>query len=284
VAGVELTHADRALYPDIGVTKRDLALFYESIAERILPHLRDRPTTLVRCPDGLGKPCFYQKHTGWWAPASLRRAKIREKTKVGEYLIVDDVAGLVGLIQIGILEIHTWNSVLETLERPDRLVFDLDPDEGLPWARVVAAARLVRERLEARGLACFLKTTGGKGLHVVTPLVPRASWDAGAEFARAVCDEIVADQPDAYTSTMSKARRAGRVFLDWLRNVRGATSVAAFSTRAKPGAPISTPISWDELGRGKRPEFTIATLPVRLKREKADPWSGYERSRKALPT
>lgn len=283
VAGVRLTHADRVLYPGQGVTKRDLALFYVSIADRILPHLAGRPTTLVRCPEGLSKPCFYQKHTGWWAPPSLRRAKIQEKTKVGEYLIADDVAGLVGLVQIGILEIHTWNSVIDALETPDRLVIDLDPDEGLPWARVVEAARLVKDRLEARGLASFVKTTGGKGLHVVAPLVPRAGWDACAAFSKELCEEIESESPDRYTTTMVKARRKGRVFLDWLRNVRGGTSVAAYSTRAKPGAPVSTPVAWTELKPRTRPDYTLATLPGRLARLAKDPWSSYERARRPLP-
>src|SRR5258706_1708484 len=282
VAGVELTHADRVVYPDLGVTKRDLALFYESIADRILPHLAGRPTTLVRCPEGLAKPCFYQKHTGWWAPASLKRARIKEKTKVGEYLIVDDLAGLVGLVQIGILEIHTWNSVLDTLEKPDRLVFHLHPDEALAWPRVVSAALLVKERIEARGLAAFLKTTGGKGLHLVVPLVPKAGWDDFARFSRELCTEIESERPEAYTSVMSKARRTGKVFLDYLRNVRGATSVAAYSTRAKPGAPVSVPLAWEELGK-TRLELTVTTLPRRLARLRSDPWADYERAKKPLP-
>jgi bifunctional non-homologous end joining protein LigD len=282
VAGVRLTHADRVLYPEQGVTKRDLALFYVSIEGRILPHLAGRPTTLVRCPEGISKPCFYQKHTGWWAPPALTRAKIQEKTKVGEYLIADDLTGLVGLVQIGILEIHTWNSVITALETPDRLVIDLDPDEGLPWPRIVEAARLVKDRLEERGLSSFVKTTGGKGLHVVAPLSPRAGWDECAAFSRELCAEIEAESPERYTTTMAKARRKGRVFLDWLRNVRGATSVAAYSTRAKPGAPISTPLAWTELGRKTRPEYTLATLPRRLSRLTKDPWAGYERARRPL--
>lgn len=277
VAGVTLTNADRVLYPELGLTKLDLARFYESIADWMLPHLVDRPTTLVRCPEGLAKPCFYQKHTGWWAPPSLRRAKIQEREKVGEYLFVDDVAGLVGLVQIGILEIHTWNSVLATLEKPDRLVFDLDPDEELPWSRTVEAALLVRERVEAVGLASFVKTTGGKGLHVVVPLVPRAGWDECADFARTLCQEIETERPEHYTSVMSKARRKGKIFLDYLRNVRGATSVTAYSTRAKPRAPLSVPLFWEELAE-PRLEIDPFALPKRLAR-KEDPWAEYERSR-----
>jgi bifunctional non-homologous end joining protein LigD len=280
---VRLTHADRVLYPDMGITKIDLARYYEAIADWILPHLVDRPTTLVRCPDGLGKPCFYQKHTGWWAPPQVRRAKIQEKTKVGEYLIVDDLPALVGLVQIGILEIHTWNSVLASLEKPDRIVIDLDPDEALPWARVVEAAHLERDKLAARGHTSFVNTTGRKGLHVVAPLAPRASWDETAEFSREVCVEIEGESPDRYTSVMSKARRPGKIFLDYLRNVRGSTSVCAYSTRAKPGAPVSTPLAWRELSSKTRPLFTLADVTKRLSRLRADPWAEYESARRTLP-
>ena len=177
IEGVRITHPDRVVYPEQGITKRELAAFYVSIADWILPHLVDRPTTLVRCPEGLAGECFYQKHTGQWAPPSLRRVKIQEKRKVGEYLVVDDLPGLVGLVQIGILEIHTWNSRVEHLEQPDRLVFDLDPAEDVPWPAVIAAARVVRARLEAHGLESFVKTTGGKGLHLVVPITRGPSWD-----------------------------------------------------------------------------------------------------------
>ncbi|HET8645895.1 MAG TPA: DNA ligase, partial [Vicinamibacteria bacterium] len=169
VQGVRITHPDRVLYPGQGITKRALADFYQSIAEWIVPHLQGRPTTLVRCPEGVGEPCFYQKHTGYWAPETLRRVKIQEKTKVGEYLVVDDLPGLIGLVQLGILEVHTWNSRADQLEEPDRIVFDLDPAPDVPWPRVVEAARLLRDELRADKLESFVKTTGGKGLHVVVP-------------------------------------------------------------------------------------------------------------------
>jgi len=284
VEGVRLTHPDRMLYPDIGITKLDLARFYVSIADWILPHLQGRPTTLVRCPDGLGKPCFYQKHTGTWAPPSLRRVPIQEQKKVGEYLVVDDLPGLVGLVQIGILEIHTWNATDDRLEQPDRLVFDLDPDPSVDWKRTVEAAREVRDLLAERGLVSFVKTTGGKGVHIVTPLVPEATWDACAGFAAGVAAELVRRRPEAYTDNMSKARRKGKIFIDYLRNVRGATSVAAYSTRAKPAAPISTPVDWQELGPRLGPDgITLKSLPRRLARRDVDPWKEYEKARRRLP-
>jgi len=284
VAGVRLTHADRVLYPAQKTTKRDLALFYESIADWILPHLQDRPTALVRCPEGVAKECFYQKHVGTWAPESLRRVKIREKTKVGEYLVVDSLPALVGLVQLGILEIHTWNSVVEHLERPDRVVFDLDPGPGVPWTRVIEGARLIRERLRALELESFVKTTGGKGLHVVVPLSPGPTWDEGADFARKLAEGVAREDPRGYVSHMAKSARQGKIFIDYLRNVRGATSVAAYSTRAKAEAPVSVPLGWDELSPAiKSDHYTIANLPRHLAGLKTDPWAKYWRTRQKLP-
>jgi bifunctional non-homologous end joining protein LigD len=276
VEGVELTHPDRVLYPEPGLTKQDLAAFYVEIAGWILPHLVGRPTTLVRCPEGLAGKCFYQKHTGYWAPASLRRIRIQEKTKVGEYLVVDDLAGLVGLVQIGILEIHVWNARADDLERPDRMVFDLDPHEDVPWPRVAEAAIRLRERLRRLGLESFVKTTGGKGLHVVVPLGGRPTWDDTTEFSAAVAAQMVKERPDAFTDVMAKARRVGRIYVDVLRNTRGATAVCAYSTRAKDAAPVSTPLTWEELAKGATgTAFTVRTVRDRLGRKKKDPWSGF---------
>ena len=284
VAGVRITNPDRVMYPQEGLTKLDLARYYETIADWVLPHVKGRPTTLVRCPEGLAEDCFYQKHTGWWAPEALRRVKIQEKTKVGDYLVVDDLPGLVGLAQIGILELHTWNSRADDVEHPDRIVMDLDPDEGLPWPRVIEAARRVRERLSADKLKSFVKTTGGKGLHVVVPLSGAPTWDAAAAYAERIATEIAGQEPRSYVAEMSKAKRRGKVFIDWLRNVRGSTSVAAYSTRAKPSAPVSVPLDWDELvPTGGPAEFTVKNLPRRLARLKADPWAAYWRTRQKLP-
>jgi bifunctional non-homologous end joining protein LigD len=282
VEGVRLTHADRVLYPEQGATKLDLAAYYMAVADFILPHTADRPTTLVRCPGGLGEPCFYQKHVKYWAPAPVRRVKIQEKHKEGEYLVADSRAALVGLVQIGILEIHTWNSVVSCLERPSRLVFDLDPDTELPWEETVDAARLVRERLGEIGFESFVKTTGGKGLHVVVPILPGPCWDECAAFSRAVAEAIAA-RDRRFITTMSKAKRQGKIFLDWLRNVRGATSVSAYSPRAKPGAPVSMPVSWEELGPKLRPaDFNLNTVPDIVRGRKVDPWARYGKVRQAL--
>ncbi|HEY7141860.1 MAG TPA: DNA ligase D, partial [Methylomirabilota bacterium] len=284
VAGVPISHPDRVIYPEDGITKVRLARYYAAVAEHILPHLRSRPAVLVRCPDGLGHECFYQKHAGPWAPPSLRRVRIREKTKTGDYLVIEDVAGLVGLVQMGALEIHTWNAQADRLEAPDRLVFDLDPGPDVPWKTVLAGARLVRTSLEARGLVSFVKTTGGKGLHVVAPIEPGPGWPACVYFAREVAEALVAEAPRAFTATMAKAARPGKIFLDYFRNQRGATSVAAYSSRARPGAPVSTPLTWKELDAVPAGNhFTIDTVERRLARLRTDPWAGYRDLRQKLP-
>jgi bifunctional non-homologous end joining protein LigD len=276
VAGVRLTHPDRVLYPAQGLTKQGLADFYVSIAEWILPHVVGRPLTLVRCPEGLEKECFYMKHSGVWAPPALRRVKIKEKTKTGEYLVVDDLAGLISLVQMGILEIHTWNSLSDSVEEPNRVVFDLDPGPAVSFDKVMAGARLLRESLRSVGLESFVKTTGGKGLHIVVPLAPGHGWDETLGFSELVATQIVKEDPRTYTDSMPKAGRQAKILIDVLRNNRGSTSVAAYSTRARPGAPVSVPLAWEELQRDLRPDqYTVENLPRRLASLKADPWARY---------
>jgi bifunctional non-homologous end joining protein LigD len=283
VAGVRLTNADRVVFDGPKVTKLDLALYYEKMAARILPHLAGRPLTLVRGPEGASKRTFYMKHSGVWAPPALRRVKIQEKTKVGEYLVVDDLPGLIALVQIGILEIHTWNSTVDHLERPDRIVFDLDPDPAVAWPAVIDAARLVRARLEQLGLVSFVKTTGGKGLHVVVPLRPGASWEDSFEFSRGLSEQIERADPRHFTTAMPKAARKGRILIDFLRNNRGSTAVAPYSTRAKPAAPLSVPVAWEELTPALRPDqFTLGNIDARLSRLKKDPWAEYMKVKQRL--
>jgi bifunctional non-homologous end joining protein LigD len=285
VAGVRITHPDRVVYPAPGITKERVARYYANVAEHILPHLRSRPAVLVRCPDGLAQECFYQKHAAAWAPDALRRVRIREKSKAGDYVVVENVAGLVGLVQMGVLEIHTWNAQAAALETPDRLVFDLDPGPDVPWPAVLTAARLVRSSLDARGLTSFVKTTGGKGLHVVAPIRPGPGWSACVDFTRDVAEALEAETPRAFTTRMAKTARKGRIFIDYFRNQRGATSVAAYSTRAREGAPVSTPITWDELDAiPSGSHFTIETVERRLAKLKSDPWADYRTQRQSLPT
>lgn len=208
---------------------------------------------------------------------------IQEKTKLGEYLVADSAEALVSLAQMGILEIHTWNSTVSKLERPDRVVLDLDPDPSVSLERVIAAALLLRERLAALDLESFVKTTGGKGFHVVVPLAPGNRWDECLAFTKALAGDIARRDPEGDTIAGSKAQRKGKIFIDYLRNARGATSVAAYSTRARPGAPVSAPLSWDELATEVRPDpFTIRNLPERLASLKADPWARYGEVRQKI--
>jgi bifunctional non-homologous end joining protein LigD len=283
-AGVPLTHPDRVLYPDQGITKRDLAAFYEKIGDWILPHVVERPLSLVRCPAGQGKACFYQKHLGSEAPESIESVKVKEKGGVRTYAYIKDLAGLVSLVQLGVLELHPWGARVGDLEHPDRLTFDLDPAAGVPWKRVIATARELRSVLSELHLKSFVKTTGGKGMHVVVPLAPKQPWATVKDFAKGIAEAMVQQAPREYTASLSKASRTGKIFIDYLRNSQGATAVAAYSTRAWPGAPVATPVTWDELGADLRSDqFTVKTLPRRLAALSKDPWEGFFKSRQTLP-
>jgi len=283
VANVAISHPDRVLYPDRKLTKLDLARYYESIAKWIIPHVEGRPLTLVRCPEGIAGDCFFMKHSKVWAPKALRRVRIKEKTKRGEYLIADDISGIVGLAQMGVLEIHTWNSVFEDVERPNRLVFDLDPGDDVEWPAVVRGARMVRDALTALKLESFVKTTGGRGLHVVVPLTPHADWKQCLDFSRALSEQFELAQPELYTTAFAKAGRSRKILIDYLRNNRTNTSIAAYSTRAREGAPVSVPLTWEELRVSTDPNsFSVVTVPKRLAKLKADPWVGYWTCRQKL--
>lgn len=282
VAGIRITHPDRVVYPRPSLTKADLARYYERIADWVVPHVAGRPLTLVRCPEGIDGGCFYMKHSKTWTPDALRHVRIREKTKTGDYLVADDIAGIVGLVQMGVLEIHTWNTLAGDVERPNRLVFDLDPGEGVEWPQVVRAARTVRKALESLDLESYPKTTGGRGLHVVVPLVPHAEWTDCLAFTRALSEALEQANPGAYTTRLPKRARIGRILIDYLRNNRANTSIAAFSTRARDGAPVSLPLTWEDLRPSLRPDrFTPETVPRRLARLQ-DPWKGYWASRQKL--
>jgi len=279
VAGISISNADRVQDPT-GLTKLELARYYEAIAAKMLPHVAGRPLTLVRWAEGkkTEKGGIYLKHAKAWGPKELRRVKIREKTKVGEYLVAETEVALVALAQMGILEVHTWNSVADDVERPNRVVFDLDPAPDVSWKAVVRAARLVREKLEALGLTSFVKTTGGKGLHVVVPLVADANWDETFLFTRAFARLMVREDPKHYVDSVPKHARRGKILIDYLRNNRGNTSVAAYSTRAREGAPVSLPIAWDELDRPKK-TFTWRDAIA----EEGDPWAAYWSTKQRLP-
>ncbi len=283
VAGVRLSHPDKILYPNDGITKSDLALYYQQVAPWMLPHVANRLLSLVRCPEGSGKPCFFQKHPSQGTSPHLLQTLVKEKTKDEIYLAVKDLAGLVSLVQMGVLEIHIWGSHRENYEKPDQLIFDLDPDPAVDWPQVVAAAREIRLLLEELELTSFVKTTGGKGLHVVVPIRRGPSWAEAKTFCRAVADFMVRAAPDRYIATMSKAARKGKIYVDYLRNDRGATAVAPYSTRAKPGAPVSVPIAWEELSAKLKSDFfTISNLPARLAKLKRDPWAALLTTKQSI--
>ncbi|HVU63816.1 MAG TPA: DNA ligase D [Phycisphaerales bacterium] len=281
VLGVQLTHPDKVLYPESGITKRALAEYYAAIGDRMLPSIAGRPLMLVRCPEGRRATCFHQKNWDVELGPGSHGLIIKEQTTSNRYIIVDKPAGLVWLVQRGVLEIHDWGSTEKDLEHPDRLVFDLDPGPGVEWPEVVEGAVLVRDTLEEIGLKSWVKTTGGKGLHVVAPLRPKADWAHVKQFAMALAQAIAQKQPDKYVANMSKARRNGKIYVDYLRNARGATSVAAYSTRSRPGSPVSVPLSWKELAATKaRPSFGLREVVARAR--KPDPWADMKKIRQSL--
>ncbi len=276
VAGVKLTHPDKLLFAGLGVTKRELAQYYERVAGWMLPHLENRPLVLVRCPHGADTKCFYQKNTETGFPTSIGHVVVQHEEGPVSYALVDSAEGLVALVQLGVLEIHTWGSLADDVERPDRIVLDLDPGPDVTWDAVRDAALLVREHLAGLGAEAFVKTTGGKGLHVVTPLVRTGSWTEARDIARAIAQRVAAAAPDHFTTNPLKKHRKGRIFVDYMRNTRGATAVAAYSTRARGQAPVSLPIRWDELRAGVRSDgYDIRSVPHRLAALGADPWAGY---------
>ncbi|WP_395708839.1 DNA ligase D [Reyranella sp.] len=280
---VRLTNPGRLLWPNQGITKQGLAEFHAEIAGWILPHIVGRPLSLLRCPEGIAAQCFFQKHA--WAGLGGAVRQIAVPNDEQRMLVIDDLAGLLELDQASVLEIHPWGAQAGRPELPDRVTIDLDPDDTVPWQRVIDAAHEVRRRLQASGLKSFVKTTGGKGLHVVFPLAPQADWDSVKAFAQSIAASMAADQPTLYTDNMAKSGRRGRIYVDYLRNGMGATAVGAYSTRARDGAPVSVPLDWDELGPDIRANhFTILNLPNRLAFLDRDPWQDIGTLKQTLPT
>jgi bifunctional non-homologous end joining protein LigD len=282
VAGVRVTHPERVLFEELGLTKEALARYYEGVAEWMLPELKDRPLSMVRCPQGPGEGCFYQKNIDDRFAADIERVPV-DLGGGGVYAAASSVAAVVALVQMGVIELHVWGSTTRDLERPDRMVFDLDPDAAVPWREVMAAAHLTRERLEDLGLEAFLKTSGGKGLHVVVPLARRHDWAEVKEFSRAVAESMAAEDPGLFTAKAAKRERTRRIYIDYLRNSEGATTVAAYSVRARAGAPVSTPLHWDELaGRLKPTTFHVGNVARRMRGLRSDPWIAMRRSAQTL--
>ncbi len=269
-----ITHPDKVLDPESGVTKQQLAEYYMAVAEHMLPHIADRPISVVRCPDGIGKACFFQKHVGMGLPPAVKTISIRNKKgKESEaYLTVDSTEGLLGLAQMGVLEIHPWGSRNESLGTPDRIVFDLDPDAAIKWKTLKKTALELRATLKKVGLESFVKSTGGKGLHVVVPIRPDHEWPAVKEFAHRMVQGLEHEKPELYVTKMTKAVRKNRIYLDYLRNDREATSVAPFSPRARPGMPVAMPLAWTELDSAKARAFHVSDFQQWRTRLRRDPW------------
>ena len=283
--GVRLTSPDKVLYPDQGITKRALAEYYCTTADYILPHVANRPITLVRCPQGRRKKCFYQRHAGSGVPPEISKVTIEGFENSGAYLFIRNVKGLIALVQMGVLEIHPWGVRVDRPSRPDRLVFDLDPGEGLRFADVIAAAHELRRVLAERDLVSFVKMTGGKGLHVVVPIVRSYDWPTVKAFARSTAKAMAADAPSRYLIRMPKAERKGRIFIDYLRNDATATAIAPYSTRAKKRAPVAVPLAWDELKPELDPAvLNVETVPQRMERLGRDPWAEIGRMHQRLPS
>ena len=285
VAGVRITHPSRVVYPDDGITKGEVAAYYAAVAGRILPELINRPLSMVRCPGGTDSACFFQKHHAAKLGSSVRAIPLEEK-EGGEddYVYIRDRKGLLQLVQMNTIEFHPWGSRVDKPDSPDRIVLDLDPAPGVAWKAVVEGARGIRELLQGMGLASFVRTSGGKGLHVVVPFRRGPSWQAVKAFCEAVADAMVERAPERYIATASKAQREGRIFIDWLRNARGATSVCNWSLRARDGAPVAVPLRWEELGRIEGgAAFGMQAALKRAESLKADPWEGMAKLQQRLP-
>jgi bifunctional non-homologous end joining protein LigD len=281
--GITLSNPDKVYYPDIGLTKLGVAQYYETVAPFMLPYVAKRPISLVRCPEGIEGERFFQRHAMKGMSKAIKEVAIPGGETKKKYLYIDDEAGLLGLVQIGVLEIHDWGVKLPKVTEPEHIVFDLDPDEELDFAILKAAAVEVRDFLAELGFQTFLKVTGGKGLHVVAPLTPKLGWSEVKGFAKAVADALVTARPDRYTANMAKKVRTGKIFVDYLRNQRGGTAICNYSTRARKGATVACPLRWDELKEMKTAApYTVRTLPGRLKSLKGDPWEGYFSTRQSI--
>jgi bifunctional non-homologous end joining protein LigD len=283
VAGVKLTHADKLFFPEAKLTKLALARYYEAVAGWIMPHVKDRPLSLFRCPDGWNNQCFYQKHADSSVHASVTRVEVPEGSGTATYFAASSLQALVGLVQWGVIELHPWGSRMPKPERPDRLIFDFDPAEDVSWSELVKAVHELQTLLTQLGLVGFLKTTGGKGLHVVVPIKATLTWEQAKGFTKAIADLFARTFPERFTATLSKAKRGGRIFIDYLRNAEGATAIAAYGIRARKNAPVSTPISWKELSTDVRMDFfNVKTVPLRLRKLREDPWKDFAAVRQTV--
>ncbi len=284
--GAGITSRDRVIYPDSGQTKGDLADYYSAIAPLMLPFASRRPISLVRCPEGRAKKCFYQRHdTGGFGPHVFKLPIAEKDGSIDDYLYVEDAAGLLACVQMGTIEFHGWCALGDDVEHPDRMVFDLDPAEGLGFADVKNAAIGIRDLLAYLGLESFAMLTGGKGVHVVVPLNPGHSWEQHKSFAKGLAEALAREEPGRFVATMSKAKRKGRIFIDWLRNQRGNTAVMPYSARAHANAPVAAPVAWAELVEtASSHRFSISDAGTLVERARSKPLAGWGVADQALPT
>jgi bifunctional non-homologous end joining protein LigD len=275
LAAITLTNPEREIFEGSGVTKLDLAIYYARVGDWLLPELLRRPVTVFRCPTGHLRDCFYQRHAFAGLPPGVETIDLADEEGRAAFITVTQPKGYLGLTQFGAIEFHLWGCRIDDPEHPDRLVIDLDPDESLPWSRVCDAAERLRDRLQAMGMQPFLRTTGGKGLHLVMALSDGHDWPTVKGFAEAFAKAMAADQPGLFTAVSSKERRRGRIYLDYLRNGRGASAIASYSLRARPGFPVATPILWEELRKlSGGAAFDRLGVVRRLQSLAADPWDG----------
>jgi bifunctional non-homologous end joining protein LigD len=281
----KLTHSDKILYPAEKISKQDVAQYYQLVQERILPHLINRPLTLLRCPQGISQACFYQRHLGQYDKEGEVLFTVEAKKKKGseQYLYIKNIKGLLQLVQMGVLEIHPWGCTVDKVDKPDTIIFDLDPAPEVTWKKVVKAALRIKEELSQYDLPLFVKTTGGKGLHIVIPIQKRYTWEQVREFTQGFVDQMVEKYPKDYVGTMSKEKRKGKIFIDYLRNIQGATAIGPYSTRAREGATVAMPISWEELAELKNPKKFNVKSVLKEGLSKKDPWKEYGKSRGKLP-
>lgn len=284
-SGIKMTHPDRILAPTKSITKFELAKYYDLISDRILPHLVNRPLVLVRCPTSTslfkGKECFFQKHYNKSFPKAIKSIDVG---KDADYMTITTKAGLMALIQFNTLEIHPWGSTLKHLNEPDRITFDLDPSPEVPWKKVIESAYIIRDALKKLKLTSFVKTSGGKGLHIMIPIKPKYDWMRVKDFTEAFSRFLSEKYPDRFIATITKSKRTGKIFLDYLRNAKDATSVAAYSVRARQGAPVSMPIAWTDLKKLKSAaEFTVLNIETYLKKKKNDPWRNFFKCQQEIP-
>ncbi len=285
VGDIRITHPDRIIYPGTNFTKSQLAEYYLAVADQILPHVKNRPLSMVRCPEGIGEQCFFQRHVAKGQSPHIYDTGIMVKGRNESYLMIEDVNGLISLVQWGVIELHPWGCLADKPDSPDRIIFDLDPAPDLSWETVSEGAKEIRQRMQEFGLVSFVKTTGGKGLHVVIPIARSLEWKPIKTFARSVAESMQSDNPKRYIAKASKEARKGKIFVDYLRNDLTATSIAPFSARAREGATVSMPIAWEDLDAKLDPAaFTIETVPALLKKRGGDPWQDMLKVRQKIAT